>query len=327
MVLEKQRSPVVLKGIPIPEVGPNDLLIRVSCCALCRTDLHIVDGELKQPKLPLVLGHQVVGLVERCGAEVTRFKKGDRVGVPWLGKTCGKCRFCLTERENLCESPTFTGYQKDGGFAEYCAADADFCLKIPEGYPDVQAAPFLCGGLIGFRALRMADKAKRLGFYGFGSSAHLLTQIAKGSGQEVYAFTRERDAKGQELAKSLGAVWVGDSSMAPPIPLDAALIFAPVGELVPQALKALDKGGIAICAGIYMTDIPTFPYELLYQERRICSVTNLTRSDGKEFMEVVEKIPIHSTVTIYPLADLNTALTDLRSGKLKGSSVISLQQE
>ncbi len=321
MVLDAPHTPLKLKTIPIPTPKPGELLLKVLACGVCRTDLHIVDGELTHPKLPLILGHQIVGTVVNQGG---KFQPGERVGVPWLGKTCGCCRFCRSDRENLCENGTFTGYQINGGFAEYCTADEAYCFALPKNYSDIQIAPLLCGGLIGFRALRMAGDARRIGFYGFGSAAHILLQIAKYQGKEVFAFTRKGDAEAQKLAIDLGAVWAGASEDTPPALLDSAIIFAPVGALVPQALKCLDKGGSAICAGIHMSDIPAFPYELIYDERILRSVANLTREDGLEFFKVAAKVKIDTKVTVYPLAQANQALDDLRSGKFTGSAVIAL---
>lgn len=315
MVFEKVGKPLQLKEVPIPTPREGQALIKVHACAVCRTDLHIIDGELKEPKLPLILGHQIVGTIEGTGK---------RVGVPWLGGSCGMCPYCLEGQENLCDSTVLTGYNVDGGFAEYCVARKDFCFPIPEGFDDVQAAPLLCGGLIGFRTLRMAQDAKRLGFYGFGSAAHMLIQIARYQHQEVYAFTRKGDEKTQKFARSLGAVWAGGSDEKPPIPLDAALIFAPQGSLIPLALQAVRKGGSVICAGIHMSAIPSFSYDLLYGERILRSVTNLTRQDGRDLLSLAPKIPIHTKITTYPLASLNQALSDLRSGKLTGTAVISI---
>lgn len=318
MVLESPKTPLKLMTLEIPVPKKGELLLKVRACAVCRTDLHIYDHELTEPKLPLILGHQIVATVMNQGKV---FNPGDRVGVPWLGKTCGCCRFCTSSRENLCEEAQFTGYQINGGFAEYCTADENFCFALPREYSDIHVAPLLCGGLIGFRALRMAE-GKRIGFYGFGSAAHILTQIAGHQGKEVYAFTREGDSEAQGLARSLGAVWAGSSETAPPALLDAAIIFAPVGKLVPMALKCLDKGGSVICAGIHMSDIPSFPYDLIYGERIIRSVANLTREDGLEFFKVATKCKIDMKVTVYKLVDANQALDDLRRGRFVGSAVV-----
>jgi propanol-preferring alcohol dehydrogenase len=297
-------------------------LIKVHACGVCRTDLHVVDGELTEPKLPLVPGHQIVGVVTATGDQVAGVQEGGRVGVPWLGWTCGTCSYCTTDRENLCDQARFTGYQIDGGFAEYSVADERYCFPIPEGYPDLQAAPLLCAGLIGYRSFRMAGDARRIGFYGFGAAAHILIQVARHEGRQVYAFTREGDSSSQEFAKRLGAVWAGDSGSMPPEKLDAAIIFAPVGPLVPAALRAVVKGGVVVCAGIYMSPIPEFPYDLLWEERTIRSVANLTREDGEEFMALAPKVPVRTEVTTYPLERANEALDDLRAGRFDGAAVI-----
>lgn len=327
MILKGSRQALAEMEIPIPQPAPDQLLIHVHACGVCRTDLHIMDGELSHPKLPLILGHQIIGTVEGIGKNVTDFKIGERVGVPWLGGTCGRCAYCQSGRENLCPYAIYTGYQVDGGFAEYCVANAQFCFPIPDQFTDLQAAPLLCAGLIGYRAYRMAGQARRLGFYGFGSAAHILTQLARYQGREVYAFTRPEDKKGQKFALELGAVWAGASNESPPVPLDAAIIFAPAGFLVPMALKALDKGGSVICAGIYMSDIPSFPYELLYGERILRSVTNLTRQDGVEFLALAPQVPIQTAINVYRLEETNQALEDLRSGKVSGSAVIEIQHK
>ncbi len=327
MVLDQPRNPLRLADLPIPTPHRQQLLIRVHTCGVCRTDLHIKDGELPHPKLPLVLGHQIVGTIIKLGEDISHFQIGQRVGVPWLGESCGHCLYCTTGRENLCNQALYTGYQIDGGFAEYCIAHAHFSFPIPHGYSDLEAAPLLCAGLIGYRAFRMTGQAKRLGFYGFGSAAHLLTQVALYQGREVFAFTRRGDLKTQEFARQLGAQWAGDTEQQPPAPLEAAIIFAPVGSLVPLALQALDKSGIIICAGIYMSDIPSFPYSILYNERVIRSVTNLTRQDGVEFLALAQKMPIKTTATPYPLEKANEALNDLRQGKFSGSIVITLDNQ
>ena len=326
MLLEQPNSRLVLKDIPNPEPSPTQLLIRVEACGICRTDLHIVDNELTEPKLPLVPGHQIVGTVDQIGEKVTGFHIGDKVGVPWLGKTCGQCEFCKKDQENLCDNAEFTGYTVNGGFAEFTVADSHFCFPIPKEYPAIQAAPLLCAGLIGYRSFRKAGNAQRLGFYGFGSAAHILTQAALHQDREVYAFTRPGDIKGQQFAKRLGASWAGSSETLPPKKLDAAIIFAPVGPLVPQALKAVKKGGKVICAGIHMSDIPSFPYNDLWEERSIESVANLTRRDGIEFMDLAPQIPIHSQVTTYPLEEANQALDDLRAGNFEGSAVLTIDE-
>jgi len=322
-VLHLPGEPLQEASLPDPEPGPGQLRVRVEACAVCRTDLHIVDGELPDPKLPLVPGHQIVGVVDEVG-EGAEVEPGSRVGVPWLGWTDGECRFCQSGRENLCDNARFTGFHVDGGYAETAIADARFCFRIPEGYTPVHAAPLLCAGLIGYRALRLAGDATRLGLYGFGSSAHLIAQVARWQGRRVFAFTREGDTEGQELARSLGAEWAGASGEQPPEPLDAAIIFAPVGALVPVALRALEKGGVVVCAGIHMTDIPTFPYELLWEERVLRSVANLTREDGKEFLELAPQVPVETHVERFPLAEANEALLRLRAGKITGSAVLEV---
>ncbi|MDW7982850.1 MAG: zinc-dependent alcohol dehydrogenase family protein [Thermomicrobium sp.] len=326
MVLERPRQPLVLRDLPIPRPGAGQVLLRVRACGVCRTDLHIVDGELPHPTLPLVLGHQIVGEVVQRGPGAERFVDGQRVGVPWLGWTCGTCRFCTSERENLCDHARFTGYTLDGGFAEYAVADERYCFPIPEGYPDEQAAPLLCAGLIGYRALRLAGAASRLGFYGFGAAAHILTQVAVWQGRAVYAFTRPGDREGQAFARSLGAVWAGGSDELPPERLDAALLFAPVGALVPQALRALEKGGVVVCAGIHMSDIPSFPYALLWEERVVRSVANLTRRDGEEFLALAPQVPVRTEVQRYPLEAANQALEDLRAGRVRGAAVLVMER-
>ncbi|MCX7622614.1 MAG: zinc-dependent alcohol dehydrogenase family protein [Thermomicrobium sp.] len=324
MVLERPGEPLVLREWPVPEPGPGQVLMRVLACGVCRTDLHIVDGELPNPKLPLVLGHQIVGEVVRAGPGVTRFAPGQRVGVPWLGWTCGECGYCRRGRENLCDRARFTGYTLDGGYAEFTVADERYCFAIPAGYPEVQAAPLLCAGLIGYRALRFAGEARRLGFYGFGAAAHILTQVAVWQRRDVYAFTRPGDAEGQAFAKRLGAVWAGGSDELPPEPLEAALIFAPAGELVPRALRAVEKGGTVVCAGIHMSDIPSFPYALLWEERVLRSVANLTRQDGEEFLALAPRVPVRTEVQIYRLEEANRALEDLRAGRVRGAAVLQI---
>ncbi|HJT23744.1 MAG TPA: zinc-dependent alcohol dehydrogenase family protein [bacterium] len=325
MVLTAPGRPLRLSEIEPPKPRKGQVLVKVHACGICRTDLHVVDGELKSPKLPLVPGHQIVGLVESSGAGVNGFKTGDRVGIPWLGGSCGTCDYCESGRENLCDKAIYTGYQVNGGFAEYAVADARFIFPIPQDFPDLQAAPLLCAGLIGWRAYKMAGAGKRLGFYGFGAAAHLLTQVAKRQGREVYAFTRAGDEASQAFAKKLGAVWAGSSETVPPKPLDAAILFAPAGDLVPTALRAVAKGGTVVCAGIHMSDIPSFPYEILWGERTVRSVANLTRKDGEEFLKLAPKIPIHSEVTVYPLEKANEALSDLREGKLQGAAVLTIK--
>jgi len=322
MMLERPGQPLVLQELPVPEPGPGQVLLRIRACGVCRTDLHIVAGELPGPKLPLVLGHQIVAEVVRAGPGANRFVPGQRVGVPWLGWTCGECRYCRSGRENLCDRARFTGYTLDGGFAEYTVADERYCFPIPAGYPDEQAAPLLCAGLIGYRALRFAGEAQRLGFYGFGAAAHILTQVAVWQGRTVYAFTRPGDLESQVFARELGAVWAGGSDESPPEQLEAALIFAPVGALVPQALRAVEKGGIVVCAGIHMSDIPSFPYAWLWEERVIRSVANLTRQDGEAFLSLAPRVPVRTAVQLYRLEEANRALDDLRHGRIRGAAVL-----
>jgi alcohol dehydrogenase, propanol-preferring len=322
MICEAVRQPLVQQDRPAPRPGPHQVQLRVHACGVCRTDLHVVDGDLARPKLPLVPGHEIVGTVTEAGAEVRGLKVGDRVGVPWLGWTCGECAFCRSGRENLCVCARFTGYQIDGGYAEYTVADERFCFPIPAGFSDAEAAPLLCAGLIGYRALRLAGDAPRLGLYGFGAAAHIAIQVARYRGQSVYAFTKNGDIEGQAFARELGAVWTGGSGEQPPEKLDAALIFAPVGELVPAALRATDKGGVVVCAGIHMTDIPGFPYSILWEERVVRSVANLTRRDGEEFLAIAGRIAVRTTTTPFPLAEANEALARLREGRIKGAAVL-----
>jgi propanol-preferring alcohol dehydrogenase len=324
MILETPRQPLRAADIPTPKPNATQVLVKVSACAVCRTDLHVVDGELINPKLPLVPGHEIVGVIVKKGRGIQRFNIGDRVGVPWLGWTCGECEFCRSERENLCDHARFTGYTLDGGYAEFTVADERFCFPIPDLYSDAEAAPLLCAGLIGYRSLIKTGTAKRLGIYGFGSAAHIVAQIARHQGREVFAFTRRGDSEAQKFAKSFGAVWTGSSETAPLEKLDAAIIFAPVGDLIPLALKAVTKGGTVVCGGIHMSDIPSFPYDLLWQERTLCSVANLTRRDGAEFFVLAPKIPVRTTVQIFSLAEANEALTRLRAGKLQGAAVLVL---
>jgi alcohol dehydrogenase, propanol-preferring len=308
----------------VPEVKPGDVLVRVGACAVCRTDLHVVDGELAQPKIPLVPGHEVVGVAEQVGTTVRHLAVGDRVGVPWLGHTCGECSFCLSGRENLCPKARFTGYQIDGGYAEYMVADARFAFRLPDSYSDVEAAPLMCAGLLGYRPYRMTGTGKRLGIYGFGAAAHIIAQVAVYDGRDVYAFTSRGDVAAQAFARSLGAIWAGGSTEAPPDPLDAAIIFAPVGGLVPEALSRVVPGGIVVCAGIHMTDIPSFPYRLLWQERTVRSVANLTRQDAREFLALAPQVPVKTHVEVYDLVDANRALDDLRSGRVTGTAVLHI---
>jgi alcohol dehydrogenase, propanol-preferring len=323
MVLTTSGHDLSALDMPPPRPGPTQLLLRVSCCGVCRTDLHIIDGELTQPKLPLVPGHQIVGTVVEIGSGVSKFSLGDRIGVPWLGWTCDECGYCKTGRENLCDRAKFTGYHLDGGFAEFAVADERFCFAIPSGYPDLQAAPLLCAGLIGYRSFVMTGDAERLGFYGFGAAAHILVQVARYQGRKVYAFTRPDDVSGREFALQLGAEWAGPSTGPAPVPLDAAIIFAPAGELVPLALRAVAKGGVVVCAGIHMSDIPSFPYSILWEERCVRSVANLTRRDAAEFLALAPKIPIRTEVQEFPLTGANEALNSLRAGKINGSAVLN----
>ena len=322
MVLEQIGQPLAARDKPVPEPGPGQLQVAVSACGVCRTDLHVVDGDLTEPRLPVIPGHQIVGRITRLGPGVSGLFEGDRVGIPWLGGSCGQCGYCLGGAENLCGEARYTGYQINGGFAEYAVADAAFCFPIPEQYPDVQAAPLLCAGLIGYRAYRFAGEARRLGLYGFGAAAHILIQLACHRGQDVYAFTRPGDEMAQAFARQLGAVWAGPSDQTPPATLDAAIIFAPVGELVPAALAAVGRGGRVVCAGIHMSDIPSFPYSLLWGERSVCSVANLTRRDGEEFLPLAAEIPVSTEVHPYPLDEANRALDDLRAGRFTGAAVI-----
>ena len=322
MLLKDVRQPLQAAELPRPTPGRGQVLIAVSACGVCRTDLHIADGELPDPQLPLVLGHEIVGSVVDVGADVDDMAVGTHVGVPWLGWTCGECRYCLSGRENLCDRVRFTGYHLPGGYAEYAACDARYCLRIPDGYADAHAAPLLCAGLIGYRSLRAAGDALTIGLYGFGAAAHIVAQVAKHEGRRVFAFTRPGDADGQAFARSLGAEWAGDSMAAPPEQLDAAIIYAPVGALVPAALRMVAKGGTVVCAGIHMSDIPEIPYELLWGEREVRSVANLTRRDGAEFMALAQRMPIHTEVSEYPLDRANDALNDLRSGRIQGAAVL-----
>lgn len=319
-----QPGRVELAELPAPRPAPGEVLLRVRACGVCRTDLHIIDGELLPRKPGVVPGHQVVGAVIEQGGGATRFKIGDRVGVPWLGGTCGVCGFCRSNRENLCDRASYTGYDRDGGFAEYVTADERFCFPIPAGFDDLHAAPLLCAGLIGYRALRFCGAAERIGFYGFGAAAHILTQVAVFLGRRVFAFTRPGDSEGQVLARSLGASWAGDSAQPAPEPLDAAIIFAPVGALVPAALRAVTKGGIVVCAGIHMSEIPAFPYSILWEERSLVSVANLTRAAGDEFLALAARLPVRTEVQTYPLADAQRALDDLRAGRVRGSAVLCI---
>ena len=322
MVLERQGDPLRLAELSDPEPGRGQVLIAVSACAVCRTDLHILDGELSEPKLPLVLGHQIVGTVLALGEGAERFAVGERIGVPWLGWTDQECRYCLSGRENLCDRGRFTGYDIDGGYAELTVADELFCFSLPSAYADEHVAPLLCAGLIGYRALRLVGDAERIGFYGFGSSAHILCQVAVHQGRRVFAFTRPGDEDGQAFARSLGAEWAGASGQAPPEELDGAIVFAPAGALMVEALRVSAKGARVISAGIHMSDIPAFPYELLWGERVLGSVANLTRLDGEEFLSLAPQVPVQTEVTSYPLAEANLAVDDLRAGRFRGSAVL-----
>ncbi len=322
MLLDAPGRPLRAADVPDPVPGPGQLLLRVSTCAVCRTDLHVLDGDLDEPKLPLVLGHEIVGVVEGAGDGASRFAAGDRVGVPWLGWTCSRCRYCAEGAENLCDEARFTGYHLDGGFAERTVAHERFCFPIPAAFTDLEAAPLLCAGLIGYRTLRMAGDPRTVGIWGFGAAAHLVAQVARFEGREVYAFTRPGDAASQAFARSLGAAWAGGSDERPPEPLDAALVFAPVGALVPAALRSVRKGGVVVCGGIHMTDLPAFPYELLWGERVVRSVANLTRKDGDEFLSLAARAGVKSHGRPYPLERANEALDDLRSGRLEGAAVL-----
>jgi len=322
MQLRRIGAPLVLTQVSKPERAPGQLVLQVLACGVCRTDLHVVDGDLPQAKLPLTPGHEIVGRVVDIGSDVEGFALGDRVGVPWLGYTCGQCGYCRAGRENLCERARFTGYHIDGGYAQFVAADARYCFRLPSEYNDVQAAPLLCAGLIGYRALGMAGDARRLGIYGFGAAAHIVAQVARFQGRDVYAFTRQGDVEAQSFARALGAVWAGVSTEQPPAVLDAAILFAPVGSLVPMALRAVDKGGRVVCAGIHMSDIPSFPYQILWGERSVLSVANLTRRDGEEFLALAPKVPVRTEVEVLPLGEANDALAKLREGRLRGAAVL-----
>lgn len=326
MILDAAGRPLRLASLPVPKPAPGQILVRVGACGVCRTDLHIVDGELANPKLPLVLGHEIAGTVWALGASVNTLAIGQRVGIPWLGFTCGRCRSCGEGRENLCDQARFTGYQIDGGYAEYAVADARYCFGLPEGYSFQQAAPLLCAGMIGYRTLRLAGEANRLGLYGFGAAAHIIIQIARYQGRQVYAFSRPGDEKSQSFARELGAVWAGDCLAGPPEELDAAIIFAPVGTLVPAALRALAKGGTVVCAGIHMSDIPSFPYEILWQERCVRSVANLTRQDGEEFLRLAARIGVRAKTAPFALERAQQALDALRQGIIDGAAVLVMPQ-
>ena len=324
MLFEKSGEPLRLAQLPDRKVGPGQLLLNVNACGVCRTDLHVIDGELHNPKLPLILGHEIVGTVLEIGADTNGFSVGQKVGVPWVGRTCGRCKFCRSNRENLCKDGMFTGYNIDGGYATQTVANADFCFPLPDGLSDEETAPLLCAGLIGWRTLKLAQEGKRIGIYGFGAAAHIIIQVALFQGREVYAFTRPGDNAGQQYALRLGACWAGGSDELPPELLDAALIFAPDGKMVPLALKASDRGATIVCGGIHMTDIPSFPYSALWEERSIKSVANLTRQDAVEFLDVAFRIRIHTDVTSYKLEEANKALDDLRNGRFHGAAVLSM---
>jgi propanol-preferring alcohol dehydrogenase len=328
MVVEEQRKPLQYKSVPVPEPSSEQVLIRVHTCGVCHTDLHILDAELTEPKLPLILGHEIVGTVVKAGENVKKFKAGDRIGVPWLGYTDGTCRYCQRGQENLCENPLFTGYTIDGGYAQFTVADQRYCFPIPDLYEDAEASPLLCAGLIGYRSYRMAGEYKeRLGIYGFGAAAHIVAQVAQHQGNRVYAFTRLGDSEAQAFARRLGAVWAGDSTQRPPEELDAAIIFAPVGPLVVEALKATSKGGTIVSGGIHMSDIPAFPYHLLWEERVIRSVANLTRKDGDEFLSIAPEVPVKTEVHVMPLNEANQALDRLRAGEIQGAAVLKMPEE
>jgi alcohol dehydrogenase, propanol-preferring len=323
MVLQSPGQSLVLREVPVPKPGPDQVLIAVHACGVCRTDLHVVDGELPEPKLPIIPGHEIVGSVAQIGKNVRSLAPGDRIGAPWVGYTCRKCVYCRTGRENLCDQPKFTGYTLDGGYAEYTVVDSRYCFSLPEGYSDASVAPLLCAGLIGYRSYRMAgENIERLGIYGFGGAAHIIAQVAAYQGKKVFAFTRPGDTKAQQFALNLGAVWAGDSNEMPPEPLDAALVFAPVGSLIPAALKSTIKGGVVVCGGIHMSDIPSFPYHILWGERILRSVANLTRQDGEELLAIAPKIPVRTEIEEFPLKRANEALNRLRSGKLQGAAVL-----
>ncbi len=328
MVLQTPGVPLICKEVPVPRPDPDQVLIKVHACGVCRTDLHVVDGELPNPKLPIIPGHEIVGTVVLAGEKAGNFHEGDRVGIPWLGHTCGSCLYCRTGKENLCDQPEFTGYTLDGGYAEYAVADRRYCFSLPEGYTDAEVAPLLCAGLIGYRSYRMAgEDIERLGIYGFGGAAHIVAQIASYQGRKVFAFTRPGDSNARKFALRMGAAWAGDSTEMPPEPLDASIIFAPVGSLVPAALRATRKGGTVVCGGIHMSDIPSFPYHILWEERTIRSVANLTRQDGEELLAIAPKVPVRTEVEVFPLHKANDALSRLRNGNLQGAAVLMTNYE
>ena len=322
MILDAQNRPLRLAELPRPKPALDEILLEVHACGVCRTDLHVIDGDLRQPKLPLILGHEIVGIVVEKGAQVERFSLGQRVGVPWLGRTCGHCGYCIGGRENLCSDAEFTGYTRDGGYAEFALADARYCFALPAAYPDAEAAPLLCAGLIGYRALVATGEAKRIGIYGFGAAAHIIVQVARWQGREVYAFTRRGDAEGQVFARELGATWAGDSSAAPPQEMDAAILFAPVGALIPQALRHTARGGTVVCAGIHMSNVPEFPYSILWGERSVRSIANLTRRDGEAFLDIAPQAGVRAEVQTFPLTSANEALRRLVSGRVRGALVL-----
>jgi len=328
MVLEKPGTPLQLQEVPIPDFSADQVLLKIHACGVCRTDLHILDGELAHPKIPLIMGHQIVGTLVEKGDNVQRFQIGERLGVPWLGYTDGTCQFCQRGQENLCDNPLFTGYTIDGGFSQYTVADQRYCFSLPDGYSDLKVAPLLCAGLIGYRTYRLAGEHKeRIGIYGFGAAGHITAQIAIHNGQQVFAFTRPGDQRAQDFARRIGAVWAGDSTQLPPEKLDAALIFAPVGSLIIEALRATTKGGTVVSGGIHMSDIPSFPYHLLWEERQIRSVANLTRQDGEDFLAIAPRVPVKTEVTTYPLQEANQALDDLRSGQVQGAAVLLIDHQ
>ncbi|MEZ0246046.1 MAG: zinc-dependent alcohol dehydrogenase family protein [Methylophilaceae bacterium] len=324
MILDAAGSPLRLADLPLPIAGEDQLLLKISACGVCRTDLHVADGELAHPKHALVPGHEIVAEVVEKGARVERFSIGQRVGVPWLGQTCGRCVYCRSGRENLCDQAMFTGYTLDGGYAEYTVANQRYCFALPDGYSDAEAAPLLCAGLIGYRSLMAAGDAERLGIYGFGAAAHIITQVARTQGRRIFAFTRPGDEAGQRFALDMGADWAGDSTDAPPEPMDAAIIFAPVGALIPQALRHTAKGGTVVCAGIHMSDVPSFPYDLLWGERTVRSVANLTRRDGEKFLKLAYKVGVKTEVELFPLAEANRALDAVRQGSVRGAAVLTI---
>ena len=326
MILDVQGQPLRQTELPRPEPRANEILLKVHACGVCRTDLHVMDGDLRQPKLPLILGHEIVGIVVEKGTRVERFALGQRVGVPWLGRTCGHCGYCASGRENLCEEAEFTGYTLDGGYAEFALADERYCFPLPDAYTDAEAAPLLCAGLIGYRALVAAGDAKRIGIYGFGAAAHIIAQLARWQGREIFAFTRPGDTDGQHFARELGAAWAGDSTAAPPQEMDAAILFAPVGALIPQALRHTTKGGTVVCAGIHMTNIPEFPYSILWGERCVRSIANLTRLDGEAFLDIAPKAGIKTEVETFPLASANEVLQKLASGRIRGAAVLIMDK-